>query len=134
MIIEVEPMNANAYLNRGCCYEKQKKTDLAYKDYETSLVIDKILENMDGSGGTSDKININHNDINENSQINNSITKKNSKENSNITSYTTSNKKNDNNSHINNQVNFVIEKEKRKNMNHSVNNTLTHLTNLSKRK
>lgn len=49
-------MNANAYLNRGCCYEKYfiylknyriKKFDLAYKDYEASLLIDKILENMD---------------------------------------------------------------------------------------
>jgi hypothetical protein len=48
-------MNANAYLNRGCCYEKYllylflrlQKFDLAYKDYEASLLIDKILENME---------------------------------------------------------------------------------------
>ena len=42
-IIELEPMNANAYLNRGCCYEKIKNSDLAYKDYEASLLIDKML-------------------------------------------------------------------------------------------
>ena len=36
-------MNANAYLNRGCCYEKVQNFDLAYKDYEASLLIDKIL-------------------------------------------------------------------------------------------
>ncbi len=42
-IIEIEPMNANAYLNRGCCYEKIQNYDLAYKDYEASLLIDKIL-------------------------------------------------------------------------------------------
>ena len=49
-------MNANAYLNRGCCYEKYfikiklrlQIFDLAYKDYEASLLIDKILENMEG--------------------------------------------------------------------------------------
>jgi tetratricopeptide (TPR) repeat protein len=46
-IIDLEPMNANAYLNRGCCYEKMQKIDLAYKDYEASLLIDKILENME---------------------------------------------------------------------------------------
>jgi tetratricopeptide (TPR) repeat protein len=42
-IIEIEPMNANAYLNRGCCYEKIQNFDMAYKDYEASLLIDKIL-------------------------------------------------------------------------------------------
>ena len=42
-IIELEPMNANAYLNRGCCYEKIQNFDLAYKDYEASLLIDKLL-------------------------------------------------------------------------------------------
>ena len=36
-------MNANAYLNRGCCYEKVQNFDLAYKYYEASLLIDKIL-------------------------------------------------------------------------------------------
>jgi len=50
-IIEIEPMNANAYLNRGCCYEKLQKVELAYKDYEASLLIDKILENMEQQKG-----------------------------------------------------------------------------------
>ena len=46
-------MNANAYLNRGCCYEKLQKVDLAYKDYEASLLIDKILENMEQQNNSS---------------------------------------------------------------------------------
>jgi len=50
-IIDLEPMNANAYLNRGCCFEKLQKVDLAYKDYEASLLIDKILENMEQQKG-----------------------------------------------------------------------------------
>lgn len=127
-------MNANAYLNRGCCYEKQKKTDLAYKDYETSLVIDKILENMDGSGGTIDKININN--INETHSEKNQSIKNNIKEKSSyIVDIEKMNNNNSNNNDTNQNVKFQLkEKEKVKTMKNSVNTTLTHLTNLTKKK
>lgn len=127
-------MNANAYLNRGCCYEKQKKTDLAYKDYETSLVIDKILENMDGSGGTIDKININN--INETHSEKNQSIKNNIKEKSSyIVDIEKMNNNNSNNNDTNQNFKFQLkEKEKVKTMKNSVNTTLTHLTNLTKKK
>lgn len=129
-------MNANAYLNRGCCYEKQKKTDLAYKDYETSLVIDKILENMDGSGGTSDKININNiNETHNEKNIKNNIKEKSSY----IVDIEKMNNNYSNNNDNNSNVKFQLkekdkEKEKVKTMKNSVNTTLTHLTNLTKKK
>lgn len=39
-MIGLNPYNANAYFNRGCCYDSVGELDLAIADYSTALEID----------------------------------------------------------------------------------------------
>ena len=36
----MEPMNANAYFNRGACYDNVKSVSLAIADYSKALELD----------------------------------------------------------------------------------------------
>ena len=36
-VIEIDPQNANAYFNRGCCYDSIGELDLAISDYSVAL-------------------------------------------------------------------------------------------------
>lgn len=39
-VIEIDPENANAYFNRGCCYDSVGELDLAIGDYSVALELD----------------------------------------------------------------------------------------------
>lgn len=39
-VIEIDPENANAYFNRGCCYDSVGELDLAISDYSVALELD----------------------------------------------------------------------------------------------
>ena len=39
-VIEIDPDNANAYFNRGCCYDSVGELDLAISDYSVALELD----------------------------------------------------------------------------------------------
>jgi tetratricopeptide (TPR) repeat protein len=39
-VIEIDPQNANAYFNRGCCYDSIGELDLAISDYSVALELD----------------------------------------------------------------------------------------------
>lgn len=39
-MIEIDPDNANAYFNRGCCYDSVGELDLAISDYSVALELD----------------------------------------------------------------------------------------------
>jgi tetratricopeptide (TPR) repeat protein len=39
-VIEIDPDNANAYFNRGCCYDSIGELDLAISDYSVALELD----------------------------------------------------------------------------------------------
>jgi tetratricopeptide (TPR) repeat protein len=39
-VINHNSTNANAYFNRGCCYDSIGELDLAIQDYSTALEID----------------------------------------------------------------------------------------------
>lgn len=39
-MIKITPDNANAYFNRGCCYDRIKELDLAIADYSKALELD----------------------------------------------------------------------------------------------
>ena len=39
-MIEIDPENANAYFNRGCCYDSVGELDLAISDYSVALELD----------------------------------------------------------------------------------------------
>lgn len=39
-VINLNKDNANAYFNRGCCYDSIGELDLAISDYSTALEID----------------------------------------------------------------------------------------------
>ena len=47
-VIEIDPDNANAYFNRGCCYDSVGELDLAISDYSVALELD--MRNGGGSG------------------------------------------------------------------------------------
>ena len=40
MVVKLSPTNANAYFNRGCCYDNVKELDLAIADYSRALELD----------------------------------------------------------------------------------------------
>ena len=40
IVIQYNSNNANAYFNRGCCYDSIGELDLAIMDYSTALEID----------------------------------------------------------------------------------------------
>ena len=39
-VIEIDPENANAFFNRGCCYDSMGDLDLAISDYSVALELD----------------------------------------------------------------------------------------------
>jgi len=39
-VIHIDPNNANAYFNRGCCYDSIGEIDLAISDYSVALELD----------------------------------------------------------------------------------------------
>ena len=39
-MIRLDPSNANAYFNRGCCYDSLKELDMAIADYSKALELD----------------------------------------------------------------------------------------------
>lgn len=39
-MISLDPDNANAYFNRGCCYDSVGELDLAISDYSIALELD----------------------------------------------------------------------------------------------
>ena len=39
-VISIDPDNANAYFNRGCCYDSIGELDLAISDYSVALELD----------------------------------------------------------------------------------------------
>ena len=39
-VISKDPENANAYFNRGCCYDSVGELDLAIADYSIALELD----------------------------------------------------------------------------------------------
>lgn len=47
-MIEIDADNANAYFNRGCCYDSVGELDLAISDYSVALELD-----MRNGGGTA---------------------------------------------------------------------------------
>jgi len=47
-VIEIDADNANAYFNRGCCYDSVGELDLAISDYSVALELD-----MRNGGGTA---------------------------------------------------------------------------------
>lgn len=52
-MIEIDPDNANAYFNRGCCYDSVGELDLAISDYSVALELDM----RNGGNGDSDNNN-----------------------------------------------------------------------------
>ena len=46
-MIEIDPQNANAYFNRGCCYDSIGEFDLAISDYSVALELDLRSGNED---------------------------------------------------------------------------------------
>lgn len=40
----MDPYNANAYFNRGCCYDSVGELDLAIADYSIALELDEKLQ------------------------------------------------------------------------------------------
>jgi len=50
-VIEIDPDNANAYFNRGCCYDSVGELDLAISDYSVALELD--MRNGGGAGGNN---------------------------------------------------------------------------------
>lgn len=62
-VIKLNAENANAYFNRGCCYDSIGELDLAIQDYSTALEIDsKNGNNENGESkqleSTMDSLNI----------------------------------------------------------------------------
>jgi len=52
-VIEIDPSNANAYFNRGCCYDSVGELDLAISDYSVALELD--LRSGNGEGDDKEK-------------------------------------------------------------------------------
>jgi Tfp pilus assembly protein PilF len=48
-VIEIDPQNANAYFNRGCCYDSIGELDLAISDYSVALELDLRSGNEDNN-------------------------------------------------------------------------------------
>ena len=59
-VIEIDPDNANAYFNRGCCYDSVGELDLAISDYSVALELD-----MRNGGGSGNKNNTDEDQENE---------------------------------------------------------------------
>ena len=51
MVIQIDPENANAFFNRGCCYDSVGELDLAISDYSVALELDMKNGNKDTKGG-----------------------------------------------------------------------------------
>jgi hypothetical protein len=49
-VIEIDPDNANAYFNRGCCYDSIGELDLAISDDSVALELD-----MKNGGGSAER-------------------------------------------------------------------------------
>jgi lipoprotein NlpI len=48
-VISLDPENANAFFNRGCCYDSVGELDLAIADYSVALELDmKVPKEEDG--------------------------------------------------------------------------------------
>ena len=61
-VIEIDQSNANAYFNRGCCYDSIGELDLAISDYSVALELDLRSGNgEDDAGEAIEKENINSN-------------------------------------------------------------------------
>lgn len=54
-IINIDPDNANAYFNRGCCYDSVGELDLAISDYSVALELD--MRNGNNNSEAQNKIN-----------------------------------------------------------------------------
>lgn len=50
-VIEIDADNANAYFNRGCCYDSVGELDLAISDYSVALELD--MRNGGGTAGSN---------------------------------------------------------------------------------
>ena len=53
-VIEIDPDNANAYFNRGCCYDSVGELDLAISDYSVALELD--MRNGGNNNGNGEDI------------------------------------------------------------------------------
>ena len=51
----LDPENANAYFNRGCCYDSIGELDLAISDYSIALELDMKNGNEEGENENSQK-------------------------------------------------------------------------------
>lgn len=60
-MIEIDPDNANAYFNRGCCYDSVGELDLAISDYSVALELDM----RNGGGNQNNNNNDDDNDDND---------------------------------------------------------------------
>ena len=52
-VIEIDPDNANAYFNRGCCYDSIGELDLAISDYSVALELDMRNGGNEEEGATT---------------------------------------------------------------------------------
>lgn len=50
-MISLDKDNANAYFNRGCCYDSVGELDLAISDYSVALELDMKASENDGGDG-----------------------------------------------------------------------------------
>ncbi len=51
LVIRLDPENANAHFNRGCCYDSLKKVDAAIADYSRALELDAKNEDAETENG-----------------------------------------------------------------------------------
>ena len=51
-VIEIDADNANAFFNRGCCYDSIGELDLAISDYSVALELDMRNGGKDGAAGS----------------------------------------------------------------------------------
>jgi tetratricopeptide (TPR) repeat protein len=52
-VISIDPKNANAYFNRGCCYDSIGEIDLAISDYSIALELD-LKTGQEGGNNASE--------------------------------------------------------------------------------
>ena len=68
-MIEIDPENANAYFNRGCCFDSVGELDLAISDYSVALELD-MRNGGNGNQKEDEKDNEGEEDFSDDHQIN----------------------------------------------------------------
>ena len=68
-MIEIDPENANAYFNRGCCFDSVGELDLAISDYSVALELD-MRNGGNGNQKEDEKDNGGEEDFSDDHQIN----------------------------------------------------------------